>query len=228
MRHGTTLASVSPGSKVWTVVVGGGSGQRYGRRKQYEQLGAERIIDRSRRIAEAVCDGVVIVVPADDADRESGVAGGETRSASVRAGLREVPDDAAIICVHDAARPLATEQLYRSVIDAVLAGADAAVPGVAVADTIKTVDPSGVVIDTLDRSTLVAVQTPQAFRASSLRAAHASGGEATDDSALVGAAGGRVVVVPGEPNNRKITDPDDLEWARRVVTNTTTSSSITQ
>jgi 2-C-methyl-D-erythritol 4-phosphate cytidylyltransferase len=208
---------VSRPSKVWTVVVGGGSGQRYGRPKQYELLDGERVIDRSRRIAGLVSDGVVLVVPQADAERESGVAGGDTRSASVRAGLRMVPDDAAIICIHDAARPLASEQLFRRVIEAVANGADAAVPGVPVADTIKVVDRAGRVVDTPDRSTLVAVQTPQAFRAAALRAAHASGGEATDDAALVEAGGGLVVVVDGEPINRKITHPDDLEWARRAV-----------
>jgi 2-C-methyl-D-erythritol 4-phosphate cytidylyltransferase len=202
---------------VWTVVVGGGSGQRYGRPKQYEPLGGERVIDRSRRVAEQASDGVVVVVPANDVDRESGVAGGDTRSASVRAGLDAVPDDVDVICVHDAARPLASEQLYRRVIDAVNDGADAAIPGVAVADTIKVIDAAGTVVDTPDRSTLVAVQTPQAFRASVLRAAHAGGREATDDAALVESAGGRVVVVAGEANNRKITHPDDLEWARNLV-----------
>jgi 2-C-methyl-D-erythritol 4-phosphate cytidylyltransferase len=208
---------VSLPRKVWTVVVGGGSGQRYGRLKQYEQLDGERVIDRSRRIAEAVSDGVVLVVPASDAERESGVAGGDTRSASVRAGLRAVPQDASIICIHDAARPLATEELYRRVIDAVAEGADAAIPGVPVSDTIKVVDHAGRVVQTPERSTLVAVQTPQAFRASVLRAAHAAGGEATDDAALVEEAGGHVIVVVGEATNRKITLPDDLEWARRIV-----------
>jgi 2-C-methyl-D-erythritol 4-phosphate cytidylyltransferase len=198
-------------------VVGGGSGQRYGRAKQYEQLGGERVIDRSRRIAEAVSDGVVVVVPAEDAERESGVAGGETRSASVRAGLGVVPDDADVICVHDAARPLASRELYLRVIDAVLGGADAAIPGVPVTDTIKVVDPQGRVTATLDRATLVAVQTPQAFRASVLRKAHARADEATDDAALVEAFGGTVVVVPGDDANRKITRPDDLEWTRRAV-----------
>jgi 2-C-methyl-D-erythritol 4-phosphate cytidylyltransferase len=112
---------------------------------------------------------------------------------------------------------LASERLYRSVIEAVRGGADGAIPGVGVADTIKVVDSSGRVIDTPDRSTLYAIQTPQAFRASVLRAAHARGGEATDDAALVEAAGGTVVVVAGEANNRKITHPDDLDWAERIV-----------
>ncbi len=206
-----------PPRKVWTIVVGGGSGSRFGRPKQYEMLGDERIIDRSRRIAASVSDGVVLVVPAADAEQERGVAGGSTRSESVRAGLAAVPDDADVVCVHDAARPFATPTLYERVIAAVAAGADGAVPGVPVADTIKIIDPDGVVVDTPDRARLAAVQTPQAFRRSMLVAAHASGGDGTDDASLVEALGGRVVVVDGDPGNRKITVPADLEWARGRV-----------
>lgn len=202
---------------VWAVVVGGGSGQRFGRPKQYELLDGERVIDRSRRIAGDVCDGVIVVVPAADAEREGGVAGGATRSESVRAGLAAVPPDADIVCVHDAARPLAGPDLYRAVIDAVLAGADGAIPGIPVVDTIKVIDDSGLVVATPPRASLVAVQTPQAFRADVLRAAHATGSEGTDDAALVESAGGRVVVVPGDVMNRKITDPADLDWAREQV-----------
>lgn len=202
---------------VWTIVVGGGSGRRFGRAKQYEPLGDERVIDRARRIATETCDGVVLVVPAEDVEREGGVAGGETRSASVRAGLAAVPEEATVICVHDAARPLATAALYRRVVDAVAAGADGAIPGVAVTDTIKIVDDAGVVRDTPPRHLLRAVQTPQAFRADRLRRAHRDGAEGTDDASLVEAAGGRVVIVDGEPQNFKITTPEDLELARRLV-----------
>lgn len=203
--------------KVWTIVVGGGSGQRFGRPKQYESLGDERVIDRSRRIAESVSDGVVVVVPVSDARIENGVAGGDTRSESVRAGLAAVPDDADIVCVHDAARPFASAELYRSAIAAVLAGADGAVPGMPVADTIKVVDPTGVITATPVRASLVAVQTPQVFRADRLRAAHASRQDGTDDASLVELIGGRVVVIPGELENRKITHLADLEWARSCV-----------
>lgn len=211
-----TLGPVTSRPKVWTVVVGGGTGERFGRPKQYEDLGGgERVIDRSRRVAEAVSDGVVVVVPPPDAEREHGVPGGPTRSASVRAGLAAVPDDAEVICVHDAARPLATKELYEAVIEAVLAGADGAVPGIPVADTIKVIDATGQVLSTPDRATLVAAQTPQAFRAERLRAAHAGGADGTDDAALVEAIGGRVVVVPGDPANLKITRPADLDVARR-------------
>jgi 2-C-methyl-D-erythritol 4-phosphate cytidylyltransferase len=227
-----TLVTVLPSglvprakTKVWTIIVGGGSGQRFGRPKQYEKLDDLRVIDHARRTADAASDGVVLVVPADDVAREGGVAGGATRSESVRAGLAALPADVDVVCVHDAARPLASLELFERVIDAVLAGADAAVPGVPLADTIKVIDAAGlapddidgargVVVDTPDRSTLVAVQTPQAFRADRLRAAHASGGEATDDAALIESVGGRVVVVDGEATNRKITTPDDLDWTR--------------
>lgn len=199
-------------------MVGGGTGRRFGRPKQYEQLGDERVIDRSRRVAESVSDGVVVVVPAADAARERGVAGGATRSESVRAGLAAVPPSAEVICVHDAARPFATPELYRAVVDAVVAGADGAVPGVPVGDTVKIVDADGVVVATPDRASLVAVQTPQAFRADRLRAAHAAGAEGTDDASLVEAIAGRVVAVAGEADNRKITHPADLDWARDLAT----------
>jgi 2-C-methyl-D-erythritol 4-phosphate cytidylyltransferase len=208
---------VTVAEPVWTIVVGGGSGQRFGAPKQYETLGSVRVIDHARAIAEQVSDGVVLVVPAQDAARERGVAGGSTRSESVRAGLEVVPGDVGIICVHDAARPFATAQLYARVVDAVRDGADAAVPGVAVTDTVKLVAADGTVVSTPDRSKLVAVQTPQAFRADVLRRAHARGDAATDDAALVEALGARVVVVPGEERNRKITLPDDLDWARREL-----------
>lgn len=202
---------------VWTVVVAGGSGTRFGGPKQYEALGPRRVIDWSVAAAREACDGVVLVVPAADARREGGVAGGATRSESVRAGLSHVPPEATVVCVHDAARPFAGAELFRRVVQAVADGADAAIPGVPVADTIKQVRADGTVAATPPRAELVAVQTPQAFRAHVLRAAHASGAEATDDAALVEAAGGVVVVVPGDAGNGKITDPDDLRRARERV-----------
>jgi 2-C-methyl-D-erythritol 4-phosphate cytidylyltransferase len=131
--------------------------------------------------------------------------------------LAAVPSDATIVCVHDGARPFASPELFEAVVAAVRDGADGAVPGVRVVDTIKVVRPDGTVDRTLDRDVLVAVQTPQAFRASALRAAHAPDAEGTDDAALVEAAGGRVVVVEGDPANRKITLPADLTWARAHV-----------
>jgi 2-C-methyl-D-erythritol 4-phosphate cytidylyltransferase len=131
----------------------------------------------------------------------------------VRSGLAFVPGDADVVVVHDAARPLASADLFRAVLDAVRAGADGAVPGVTIRDTVKRVR-GAVVSATVPRDELVAVQTPQAFRADVLRAAHRGEPDATDDAALVEAAGGRVVVVPGEEANIKITVPGDLDAAR--------------
>jgi 2-C-methyl-D-erythritol 4-phosphate cytidylyltransferase len=210
---------------VWAIVVAGGSGSRFGEGapKQFLDLGGLRLIDRALGAARPTCGGLVAVLPAAHLDAALApgvvaVAGGTTRSASVRAGLAAVPADAAVIVVHDAARPLAGPALFERVIAAVRAGADGAVPGVAVADTIKRVDPSGgLVLETLDRPALRSIQTPQAFAAAALRRAHAGGGDATDDAALVEAAGGRVVVVEGDPSNLKVTGPDDLVRARALL-----------
>jgi 2-C-methyl-D-erythritol 4-phosphate cytidylyltransferase len=203
---------------VWTVVVAGGSGSRVGGDlpKQYLRFGEGRVLDASLRAARAVSDGVVLVVGAAFAARHEPLAdvvvvGGDTRSASVRAGLAAVPDDDSVdvVLIHDAARPMATPDLFGRVVAAVRDGADAVVPGVAVTDTIKRVR-DGVVVETPARDDLVAVQTPQGFRPAALRAAHAGGAEATDEAGLVERGGGRVVVVAGEIANRKVTTPDDL------------------
>lgn len=199
---------------VWAIVVAAGSGSRFGGPKQFEELEGRRVVDWALVASRSVADGVVLVVPADHIDDEAPAAdavvtGGATRSDSVRAGLAAVPADADVVVVHDAARPFAAPALFEAVVAAVRAGADGAVPAVAVADTIKRV--AGVeVVATLDRAELVTVQTPQAFTAASLRRAHADGAEATDDAALVEASGGRVVVVAGDPANAKITLRADL------------------
>jgi 2-C-methyl-D-erythritol 4-phosphate cytidylyltransferase len=210
---------------VWAIVVAGGSGSRFGdsRPKQFLDLGGLRLIDWALAAAGEACDGVIAVLPATHVHATlvpgvMAVEGGPTRSASVRAGLAAVPADVSMIVVHDAARPLADPALFERVIAAVRGGADGAVPGVPVADTIKRVDPAtGVALETLDRPALRAVQTPQAFAAEVLRRAHAAGGEATDDAALVEAVGGRVVVVEGDPANLKVTGPDDLVRAEDLL-----------
>lgn len=138
--------------------------------------------------------------------------GGSTRSESVRAGIAEVPKDAEVIVVHDAARPLAGDALFAAVTVAVVSGADGAAPAVPVTDTIRHTGDGP-----LDRSQLRAMQTPQAFRAEILRRAHAAGGEATDDATLVEAAGGTVRLVDGEPDNIKITTPGDLHVAEALL-----------
>ena len=201
------------------MIVAAGSGTRFGGAKQYLELAGLRVVDRSVAVASQVSDGVVVVVPTSDVSAESTrlaatavVAGGSSRAASVRNGLAAVPDDAAIICVHDAARPLAGPDIYERVIGEVSSGAAGAVPVVPMTDTIRWVD-GGVV----DRSTLQAVQTPQAFRGELLRAAHAGADDATDDAGLVEAAGYRVVAVEGHPRNIKITQPDDLAAAEAWI-----------
>jgi 2-C-methyl-D-erythritol 4-phosphate cytidylyltransferase len=156
-----------------------------------------------------------VVVPAG-IDEPGSVPGGTTRSGSVRAGLAAIPSDAEIVVVHDAARPLAGPEVFERVVAAIRSGGDAAIPVVPVSDTIKRVEGS-IVVETLDRSTLVAVQTPQAFRAQMLREAHASGAEATDDAALVEAIGGKVVAVDGERRNLKLTSRDDVAVATALL-----------
>jgi len=206
--------------ETWAIVVAAGGGERFGAAKQFARLGDVSVLDRATGVARESCDGVVVVLPAGrDWPAPAGVrvaTGGATRSASVRAGLACVPEGVDVVVVHDAARPLATRQLFARVIAAVRAGADAAVPALPVTDTLKRVR-DGRVVETVPRAELVAVQTPQAFRRRALADAHATDGVETDDAALVEAAGGNVVVVEGEPRNLKLTRFDDLELAQALV-----------
>jgi 2-C-methyl-D-erythritol 4-phosphate cytidylyltransferase len=208
---------------VAAVVVAAGQGQRYGGAKQFAVMDHDTVTAHSVRAARSVAERVVLVVPADYQGNGEGadvvVVGGPTRSASVRAGLEEC-GDANVIVVHDAARPLATPSLFASVVDAVRAGADGAVPGLPISDTVKRTRLEGnatVVERTEAREELVTVQTPQAFAHDVLIRAHASGVDATDDATLVEALGGRVVVVPGEIDNVKITVPGDLAKASSIA-----------
>ena len=208
---------------IWTIVVAAGSGSRFGAAKQFVDLAGVSVLDRSLLTAARHSDGVVVVVPSSElaglslgiepSELPDGfewrlVAGGSTRSESVRNGLAAVPQIAEFVLVHDAARPLASDEIYESIIAAVSAGADAATPVIAVTDTIRFRFGGS-----LDRDELVAVQTPQAFRAEVLRRVHRPSPEATDDVSLVSDAGGRVDLVPGEQRNLKLTTPYDLEVA---------------
>jgi 2-C-methyl-D-erythritol 4-phosphate cytidylyltransferase len=217
-------------------VVAGGSGRRFGGRKQFLPLAGRPVASWSVRAARSVADGVVLVVPAPDSDDADDVSvpipgstgedalgatfvvpGGATRADSVRAGLAAVPADAEVIVVHDAARPLAGPDLFSAVVDAVRAGdVGGAVPVVPVTDTLKRVD-AGRVVATVDRDGLLAVQTPQAFAADALRAAHAGAGDATDDAGLLEAAGLVVAAVAGDPRNLKLTRPEDLALAEALL-----------
>lgn len=214
------------GDRVWVVVVAAGGGRRFGGAKQFAPLRGRALVAWSVDAAKAVADRVVVVVPPGALDVDAApaplegadviVTGGPTRAASVRAGLAVVAPEAEVVVVHDGARPLASAALFRSVVDAVEAGADAVVPGLALTDTIKRVA-GDVVVATVERDGLVAVQTPQAFRADVLRRAHSAGADATDDAVLVEACGATVHVVAGERRNIKVTTPADLEMADALV-----------
>ncbi len=202
---------------VWVVVVAAGAGRRFGGAKQYAPLAGRRVLDWSIDVARSVADGIVLVVAPDAIDDPEPavdvvVSGRATRSGSVRAGLAAVPAEAQVVLVHDGARPLAGHGVFRAVVDAVLTGADAAVPVIEVVDSICDQHGSAV-----DRSALRAVQTPQGFAVEILRRVHRGDPEATDDASLVAAAGGRVRLVQGERWNLKVTDPADLVVAEAIL-----------
>lgn len=208
---------------VWAVIVAAGDGRRFGRQKQFDLLKGRIVLEWSIEAARGCCDGIVLVVPSDrleDTALHGGadvvVAGGPSRSQSVRNGLLGVPESASIILVHDAARPLASAELFARVIEKVQRGSVCAIPAIPVSDTIKRIV-DDLVVETIDRSALVVVQTPQAFDAATLRRAHASAADATDDAALVELLGLQVTVVQGEATNRKITDLSDLELFDALV-----------
>jgi 2-C-methyl-D-erythritol 4-phosphate cytidylyltransferase len=215
--------------RVWAVVVAGGAGSRFGRPKQFALLGGRPVVAWAVDACRAAAEAVVVVLPEGAAGQSFGadvaVTGGPSRSASVRCGIDAVPGSVDVVVVHDAARPFASAELFADVVgaldDPAVAGAVCALP---VADTLKRVDRllgggdgPPLVLETVDRSSLVAVQTPQAFRAEVLRRAHAGAGEATDDAALVEALGVAVRAVPGDPRNLKLTTPADLAVAERLL-----------
>ena len=194
-----------------------GTGSRYGGAKQFDSLGGKSLVQWAVDAARPLSDGVVVVLPQDRVGNAPDgadvcVAGGATRSASVRAGLGEVPDGAEVIVVHDAARPLAGTDVFERAIAAVRHGADAVVPVVDVVDSVRRRSGGAV-----DRTDLLAVQTPQAFRADALRRAHEGDPESTDDATLVELSGGTVAVVDGDRRAMKITDAADLRLAEALL-----------
>jgi 2-C-methyl-D-erythritol 4-phosphate cytidylyltransferase len=213
---------------VWALLVAAGSGRRLGeeRPKAFVRLGELPLLAESlRRLDESSwVDSIVVAVPAGWEEPAillaeevaatkvvASVTGGATRADSVRAALAEVADDALVVLVHDAARPLVTDAVLERVLAPLSGGWDGVVPGLPLRDTLKRVERERVVA-TVDRSDLVAVQTPQAFLAPVLRAAYADDAAgATDCSSLVEARGGRVAVVEGDLRLAKITNPADLE-----------------
>ena len=200
------------------VLVAAGSGARFGRPKALVGLAGRSLLEWSAAAFEGFADRVVVLRPADldwfDLPGWKRVPGGARRRDSVAAGLDALDPATTTVLIHDAARPLVTAGVVERVAAALESGAGAVVPGVPVSDTIKRVEGERV-IETLERSTLVAVQTPQGFRLDLLRRALArSDADATDEAALVEALGDPVAVVPGDPANLKITREIDLEIAR--------------
>ncbi len=197
------------------VVVAAGSGARYGGPKHALVLGGRALWQWSVGVFRDVGIPEVVVV----GDVAGGVAGGQRRRDSVLAGLEALESDPDWVLIHDAARPLLSESLTSAVMEAARRSAcDGVIPATAVTDTLKRTDGTRVLI-TVDRSELVSVQTPQAFRTATLLAAHRldPADDATDDAALVERLGGTVVVVHGDPTNLKITFPVDLVIAEAIL-----------
>jgi 2-C-methyl-D-erythritol 4-phosphate cytidylyltransferase len=221
---------------VVALVLAGGAGSRMGRPKQFiDLLGAPALLHALRTFEEAPEVARLYTVGddarVDELAAESGIskyAGcappGESRSLSARNGLRLCEDagEGTLVLVHDGARCLVTPGLIRRVVAAALEdpAADGVVPALPVSDTVKVVE-NGTVLETLDRTKLHAVQTPQAFRLGLLRGIYAEPEErlrgVTDDASLVERAGGRILIVEGEKTNIKLTSPEDLILAEAIL-----------
>jgi 2-C-methyl-D-erythritol 4-phosphate cytidylyltransferase len=218
---------------VWAVIVAAGRGERLGldRPKAFAKLNDRPLLAESLERLEASdwIDAIVVAAPPDWEEpvillaEELGcgkvvaaVPGGDTRTASVRAALAEVPDDAAVVLVHDAARPVLAEDVIERLLTTLNEGWDGVVPGLPIADTVKRVD-GDQVVETVDRDALVVAQTPQAFVWPVLRDAATAGDEATDCAAMVEARGGRIRVVAGDRRLIKVTDQDDLALVAQLL-----------
>ena len=220
----------------WAVIVAAGRGERLGgdRPKAFAKLNGRALLAESLERLEAsdLVDSIVIVAPegweeptillAEElgaAKVSASVSGGATRTESVRAGVAEVPEEALVVLVHDAARPFLPGDVIERVLAPLGEGWDGAVPALPVADTLKRAGPDGAVAETVDRSGLYAVQTPQAFLADVLRKALAGDVEdASDCAALVEAQGGRVKLVDGDRRLVKVTTAEDLAFVASLLT----------
>jgi 2-C-methyl-D-erythritol 4-phosphate cytidylyltransferase len=197
------------------VIVAAGTGSRFGRSKHDLELDGRALWSWSVDAFEDAGASEIVVV----GDVPGGIPGGARRRDSVRAGLNALTTDVPIVLIHDAARPLVSVHLIKAVAAAVAeVGVDGAIPGIPVTDTIKRVEGSRIG-ETIDRATLVAVQTPQGFVTRSLLDAHRvrPTADATDDATLVERNGGTVVVVDGDRTNIKITFPGDMAMAEAIL-----------
>lgn len=206
--------------EVWAIVLAGGTGTRYGRLKQLEELAGTRLVDRTVAAAHRTCDRVALVLPPgvgwDGEPVDLLAAGGDHQSASLRNALAAVPGTATVLVLADPAHPLAADRLFTDTIDAVRAGADGAVPVVPMLEVVaRVVD--DVVVETLPKDGTWLAQSPQAFRAGVLRAAHADAPRPVENSGLLAALGHRVVTVPGDPANLHVATAEDLDVVRRLA-----------
>jgi 2-C-methyl-D-erythritol 4-phosphate cytidylyltransferase len=222
------VAGDGNGSSTWAILVAAGEGTRLGadRPKAFVAFGGRVLLAESleRLDASDWIDAVVVAVPADWEEAAivlaeelvaskvaAVVPGGTTRVESVLAALAEIPDEALVVIVHDVARPLIDDAVIERVLGPLAEGYDGVIPVLPVADTVKRVE-RGIVVETVDRSAFVTVQTPQAFTATALRAAYRdpSPVDATDCASLVEGCGGRIRVVAGDARLLKITTKADL------------------
>jgi 2-C-methyl-D-erythritol 4-phosphate cytidylyltransferase len=214
---------------VAAIVVAAGSGTRLGAHvpKAFVEVGGRTLLEHAieHLAAHPQVGPVVVAAPPGECERAvdlvpsvTVVPGGMTRQLSVALALAAIPPEADLVLVHDAARAFVPVEVIDRVI-AALGSADGAVPTRPVSDTIRTVDASGELGSLIDRSGLLAMQTPQGFRRDVLVKAHAAaeGGDATDDVALVEAIGGHVVAVPGDERAFKVTVPLDLALAEALL-----------
>ncbi len=201
-----------------------------GTRKAFLELAGEPVLAHALRpfLADGRVVSVVVALSPDDATcppewlpaldpRIRVVAGGATRTESVRRAIAGLPDDVDVIAVHDAARPLVTRDVVDRCI-VVAAGGEGAVAGHAAVDTIKIVDEELRVVETPERARLWHAHTPQVFPAELVRAAYAAAEEGgTDDASLVERAGGPVRMVEDGTSNLKVTRPEDLPLAESLL-----------
>lgn len=225
-------------SATWAVIVAAGRGERLGadRPKAFAKLGGRPLLAESleRLDGSDWVDSIVVVAPegweepsillAEELAASKAVEcvpGGATRTESVLAGVAEVGDDALVILVHDAARPFLPEEVIERVLAPLGEGWDGAAPALPVADTLKRADGDGTAVETVDRSGLYAVQTPQAFVAPVLREAlTAESGGASDCASLLENRGRRVRLVEGDPRLLKVTTQADLALVEALLART--------
>ena len=222
-------------SATWAVIVAAGRGDRLGldRPKAFAKLNGRPLLAESLERLEASewVDAIVVAAPEEweepsillaeeigAAKVSACVTGGASRTESVRAGVAEVPEDALVVLVHDAARPVLPPEVVERVLTPLGEGWDGAVPALPVADTLKRAGTDGTVLETVDRTGLEAVQTPQAFLAPVLREALAGEVDsATDCAGLVEARGGRVRLVAGDARLLKVTTASDLAFVQALL-----------